>query len=216
MVKKVLLIFAHPFYLIYLLVSFPFKIAYIIIKDKKDNSTKKKGRKINADVNFLYIGELLFPNSKKEFQEFYNLYLTDKKQLNTKYQLNLQDNNAEYKPIEIVHAFGDHKQKVGVIDWKGEENINEVEEFIERCIDRKIVWKNTISLRASVDESKQNDGKFILKLFRAIDEDLQTINYSLLFFDMGGDTFVYIPTKTIVFDKILESAPDYFRSVNDL
>ena len=216
MIKKILLILAHPFYLFYLLVSFPFKLAYIIIKDKKDNPTRKKKLKINTDVNFLYIGELLFANCKNEFKEFYNLYLTDKKQFNTKYSVNLQANNSDCKPIEIVYAFGNYKQKIGFIDWKGEENRNEVEEFIERNVDKSLIWKNAISLRASVQESKQDDGIFIKKLFHAIDKDLQSTNYRLLFFDMGDDAYVYIPTTTTIFKQILENAPNDFQSVDDL
>ena len=216
MMKKILLILAHSFYLFYLLVSFPFKLANIIIKDKKDYPTKKKKLKINTDVNFLYIGELLFADCKKEFKEFYNLYLTDKKQLNTKYSINLQSNNGDCKPIEIVYAFGNYKQKIGFIDWKGEEDINEVEEFIEHYVDKKLIWKNAIFLRASVKESKQDDGIFIKKLFHAIDKDLQSINYRLLFFDMGGDAYVYIPIMTTIFKQILENAPNNFQSVDDL
>lgn len=207
---------AHPFYLLYLLVSFPFKIAYFIITDKKDEPKKKQKSKIDADVNYLHIGELLFAECKKEFKEFYNLYLTNKKQLDSKYQLNLRDSDADLKPIEILQLFGDYKQKVGFIDWKGEENINEVEEFIERSIGKKLVWKNAISLRAFVEEDNQNDGKFIIELFHAIDKDLQSINYRLLFFDMGWDAYVYIPTTTIAFDKIFESASTDFQTVDDL
>jgi hypothetical protein len=216
MMKKILLILAHSFYLFYLLGSFPFKLAYIVIKDKKDKSTKEKKLQINTDVNVLYIGELLFADCIKEFKEFCNLYLTDKKQLNTKFSVNLQVNNGDCKPINIVYAFGTYKQKIGLIDWKGEENINEVEEFIESYIDKKPIWENAIFLRASVEESKQYDGIFIKKLFHAIDKDLQSITYRLLFFDMGGDTYVYIPITTTIFKQILENAPNDFQSVDDL
>jgi len=216
MIKKALLILAYPFILLYLVISFPFKIAYIIFKDKKENPTKKKKEKIVDDVNFLYVGQLLFANYKNEFTEFYNLYLTDKKQLNTKYKLNLKDNNADFNPIEILQIFGDLKQKIGVIDWKGEENINEIEDLIKSQIDKEIVWTNTISLRNSIEESKQNDGKFIIKLFQEIDKDLQRINYRLLFFEMGGDAYVYIPTKTNTFDRVLENAPNDFQSADEL
>ncbi len=202
--------------LIYLVVSLPFKIAHIIYKDKKDNPSKKKKRKSDKEVNFENIEELLFSDCKKEFQEFYNLYLSDKKHFNLKYGLNQHDKNANSKPIEILQSFGDLKQKIGFIDWKGEENIKEIEEFIEAQIGQKPVWTNTILLRSSVDESKQYDGKFIIKLLKAIDSDLQSINQRLLFLNMDWDAYVYIPLTTITFDKIIENAPNEFQSANDL
>jgi len=214
MIKKILFVLAYPFILVYLIASFPFKIVWIILKDKQNRPSKKK-KKNHADINFLYVGELIFADCKDEFHEFFNLYLSNKKNFQLKYKLDLQG-NTNLKPIEILQAFGDFKQKLGLIDWRGEENINEIDKFIENQISKNLVWTDTVSLRASVDVSKQRDGQFIIKLFKSIDKDLQSIGYRLLFFDMEWDAYVFIPTSTEVFDKILEYAPSRFQSVDEL
>ena len=68
-----------------------------------------------------------------------------------------------------------------MINWRGEEDEYALEEMIETLLNQKIGWAKTAMVRASVAVKQQRDGKFILKLFTAVDNDLKAVNKRLLF-----------------------------------
>ena len=210
--KRVILVIAFPFIFLYYVLSFPFKIAYFIITDKKE-----KARKVNVETEFdvKKVGLLLFPDLKENFEEFLKLYAKNKAAFKRKYR-QIQIDNAKLSQIDLIQSFGDIHKKMGFIDWKGEENVMEIEEFIETQVNNKIEWINSGILRASVSENKQQDGKYILKLFRAIDKDLQHLNFRLLFLNIDGDGYVFLPVSSQTFEKVFEIAPDQFENVYEL
>jgi len=223
MIKKTLLILAFPFKLLYYVVVTPFKIAGLVLKiigliivDIIKRPAKKQTAKKAKATDLLEMGGLLFTNYKNEFETYYRLYLTDKNKFHTTYPIDLPDDRKELTPIEAFQAFADDKQIAAHLDWRGEDDVYEIEEFIALQIEKPPLWTNTIMLRTAVPINRQRDGKFIVKLFQAIDKDLQTINFRLLFLDMGWDAYVFLPATAVVFDKVLEKAPNYFQRVEEL
>ena len=208
----------YPFRLIYLVLALPVKIIFLIYKDAQQKGTQKKKQTTKLDT--LEIGQLLFQNNKKEFQVFYNLYSADYEKFKPKYNTILKNYNnfdlENLKPIEILYIFGDNKKAINLIDWRGEENLYEIEDHIENQLNQKLDWTNTVNLRTGVDEELQTDGIFIIDLFKSVDNDLRTINQKLIFFDLGWDSYIFKTVDNLTFDKIISKSPDNFHGTDNL
>ena len=126
MIKRIFDIVTFPFYFIYLLISFPFKILKIIIDDKIEKRSHKniKSSLKTNDKEFIDIGTILFPEQKIDFESYYNTFLNDKKRFLTENVELLKDyENFEFdklKPLEILFIFGDSKSQLLLTDWLGE------------------------------------------------------------------------------------------------
>jgi len=216
-IKRVWLILTFPFRLICVIISSPFKIAFLIIKHSLKRPRKNTKRKDVKEIDFLGLGKLLYADFATEFEVYYNSFLADGKQFYKKFKSIIQsDSNSNLKPIDVLRLFGDYKQLIAEMDWKGEEDENELDEFIESQIKQNIVWTQASLLRASVEEKLQRDGKFILKLFEAIDKDLQAINKRLLFFETDFDAYALMPVEKVIYNEIIKNAAGYFQGADDL
>ena len=133
MLKKILFILAYPF-IVYYAFSLPIKIVYLIITDKKGNKRKIKP---NTKFNIKQVGQLLFPDLTESFEIFINLYNKNKAKFWTTYK-DIQEDKTELLQLELIQLFGDINGKLGFIDWKGEENEFEINEYIEEQIQKKI------------------------------------------------------------------------------
>lgn len=197
MIKRIFDIVTFPFYFIYLLISFPFKILKIIIDDKIEKRSHKniKSSLKTNDKEFIDIGTILFPEQKIDFESYYNTFLNDKKRFLTENEELLKDyENFEFdklKPLEILFIFGDSKSQLLLTDWRGEENEREIENFIERKLRIETDWKNVNGIRKCVDEESQRDGEFLIDLLKTIDKDLEPLNKRLIFLELGWDSYVY-------------------------
>ncbi|MDI9871173.1 DUF6630 family protein [Flectobacillus roseus] len=169
----------------------------------------------NADFDIQQVGYLLFPDLTRKFDEFLELYATDKVSFQKQYQ-ELKVNNMELSPLELIQSFGSINQRLGLTDWKGEENEFEIQDFIDKQVQQSIIWKNSDALRKSVMLNRQRDGKFIIQLFQAIDLDLKSINVRLLFLKLDWDAYVFLPVTTGTFDKIFKMAHHHFKNVFEL
>jgi hypothetical protein len=177
---------------------------------------KKKGNR----SSLLDIGKLLFSNDKEGFDSFYNLYLSDKAKFLSENDEFLQEYDhfdlQKLKPIEVLYLFGNAKELLCMTDWRGEENEQEIETFIDHLLTQKHTWTNTSNLRVGTDEDKQRDGKFIIDLLKSIDKDLQTINQRLVFFDLGWDAYVYTTVDSNTFREVISTSPNEFHGVEKL
>lgn len=216
MIKRLLeiiwLIATYPFRLLYYL----FKLIFLIIKllfigiFKRQNSKDTKEKFETKQVGFL-----LFPDLNAEFENYLDLYKTNKSEFRKKYKENQKD-IEDFTELNLIQSFGDIKQKLGFIDWKGEENEFEIDEYIEGQVQKEITWTNSNLWRKSISVDKQRDGKFIVKLFQAMDKDLQSLNFRLIFLNMGWDAYIFLPVTQQTFDKIFELAPNQFENAKDL
>lgn len=164
------------------------------MKSKKELTRKKS--------QYLDLGKLLFKNYTNDFEIFYNAYL--------------KADNKNLRPIEALHEFADKKGLSLIIDWKGEENEGETQDFINSQIDETISWINTTKLREKNTEDAARDGKFIIRLFKAIDKDLKEINKKLLFFDLGTDSYIFAVTNTTTFKDITKIESGDFQGTEKL
>ena len=216
MIKKILEIITFPFYLIYLLISFPYKILKIILEDKKEKikrngaTDKNTHIKLNNDKELLQIGQLIFQKRKSEFETFYSSFLADKKLfLSENAEILEHYDNFELenlKAIEVIYIFGDSKQQLCMIDWKGEENEREIESFIENKLKIKTNWSYVNKFRESSNEEMYGKGEFIIALLRAIDKDLNRLNKRLIFFNLNWDAYVFTVVKQTTYNKILQKS----------
>ncbi len=197
MIKRIFDILTFPFYLIYLFLSFPFKIVKII-NNGKIEKRKREGnitkRKTSQD-ELLEIGKYLFPDFYNEYATFINSYLKDEKTFiaEKEYLLSNYDNFEldKLKPLEAIYIFGDSRQKLHLTDWRGEENTEEIESFLKEKLQITTDWKNVNKLRERADKEKQRDENFIIDLLKTIDKDLKLLNKRMVFFDLGWDAYVY-------------------------
>ena len=181
------------------------------------NDELKVERKNKKDTSELFnIGLLIFQNHKEEFETFYSLFQKDKKKFISQNELLDYDFNT-LKPIDVLYLFAESKKLVHIIDWRGEENEMEIEEFIENNIIKQAHnWTNSTNLRNSISLDKQRDGKFIVDLFKAINKDLKSISQKLLFFELGSDVYTFTTVDFITFDEIIKKSPNYFHGSNKL
>lgn len=216
MIKRILeiirFIVTYPFRLLY----YVFDLFFLIIKllfigiFKRQNSKDTKEKFDTKQVGFL-----LFPDLKVEFENYLDLYKTNKSEFRKKYKEHQKD-IEDFTELNLIQSFGDIKQKLGFIDWKGEENEFEIDEYIEGQVQKEITWTKSNLLRKSISVDKQRDGKFIVKLFQAMDKDLQLLNLRLIFLNMGWDAYIFLPVTQQTFDKIFELAPNQFENAKDL
>ena len=179
-----------------------------IMRDRK--------KSIENDSQLEKIGMLIFPDYKDEFKKFYSLYLQDPKQFLAQEELQEFD-LGNIRPIDVLYLFGEIKSLVHLIDWRGEEDEDEIETYLENNhLKHKHTWTNTSKLRVGVSEEKQRNGKFIITLFKSIDKDLQTINKQLIFLDLGSDAYAYTTVDTNTFDEIINNSPSNFHGSNTL
>ena len=216
MTKRILeiiwFIITYPFRLLYYL----FELFFLIIKLLFIGIFKRQSSKdTTVKFDIKQVGHLLFPDFKAEFENYITLYSENKKEFFKKYN-EYQTEDADLTELNLIQSFGNMKDKLGFIDWKGEENELEIDEYIEGQVQKGIVWTNSNLLRKSISVDKQRDGKFIVKLFQAIDKDLQLINFRLVFLNMGWDAYIFLPVTQQTFDKIFEFAPNQFENANEL
>lgn len=196
------------YWYIYILVILVLASLMYLLKDHKKSRT--------SEAELLKTGVLIFQNHKDEFENFYNVYLYDKKKFLA--QEELQEFDLEnLRPIDVLYIFGETKNLVQLIDWRGEENEAEIETFIEdNLLKQKHTWTNTSKLRVGVSEEKQRNGTFIIDLFKSIDKDLATLNQQMIFFDLGSDAYAYTLVDSKTFDEIIITSSDHFHGTNKL
>ena len=170
---------------------------------------KKDQKAAIPDIRVL--GDLLFPEHKGQFEKFCLLYSTNRIGFAEKYEEHLDGFGKDLSELELVYVFGADADLLLLIDWRGEENAEEIEHFIETSLGRTVTWENTKSLRSTAPEEAQRDGKFILALFLTMDKDLAAIGYKLLFFNFPWDAYVFLPIEKSRFNEVIEAAPEIFH-----
>jgi len=195
-------------WMIFMLAFFVLLSLIYIMRDRK--------KSIESDSQLEKIGMLIFPDYKDEFKKFYDLYLQDPKQFLAQKELQEFD-LGEMRAIDVLYAFGELKSLVHLIDWRGEEDEDQIETYLENNhLKQKHTWTNTSKIRVGVSEEKQRNGKFIITLFKSIDKDLQPINQRLIFLDLGSDAYAYTIVDSNTFDEIISHSPSNFHGSNKL
>jgi len=193
-----------------LAVIFIFAFIYDAIEKRKDKKQK---------AEYIETGRLLFAGYEDEFTDFYNLYLDSKRKFLSQNARLLKNQEAfdskNLKAIEVLYLFAVSQNLVHMVDWRGEENEKEVETFIEGLIKQMQSWPNVSKLRAKTAESQQNDGRFIVDLFKCTDKDLKLTNRRLIFFELGWDAYVYTVVPAETFD-VIKGKPRGFYGVSKL
>ncbi|MFT2011470.1 hypothetical protein ACMA1I_22550 [Pontibacter sp. 13R65] len=179
-----------------------------------------KKKRVSADnkVDFLEIGKLIYQKHQKEFAIFFNLYQKNKKDFKEQEADLLEESGIENPtPLEATYLFGSGRELLGYIDWRGEENENEVEEYVqEQLAGQEINWTYTKAIRKTSIGKDQGDGIFIISLFKEVDKDLNLLNKKLLFFDLGFDAYAFAVVDKITFDQIIQKAPNSFHGSEKL
>ena len=195
-------------------------ILTIIIVGAIQAFRNKKGNLLINNSDLLGTGQLLFPELKTDFEVFFNTFIKDKKIFLSDNKELLEDYDnfelSKLKPIEVIYIFGDSKEKLWMTDWRGEENEREIEHFIESNLKIKIDWTNVNGLRKGADEGKQRDGEFIIDLLKAIKNDLEPINKTLIFFELGWDAYVYTVVDQASYKSISETFGALFHGTEKL
>lgn len=145
-------------------------------------------------LQYQEIGKVIFSDHADDFQQYYDAYLRKSGKKGAKAPT----------PIRVLHDFAEKKERLLIIDWRGEENEEEVEEYIEAQLGKEVPWRHTTELRKTSTNAGAWDGKFIAPLFTAIDQDLKALNKRLLFLVTGSDSFTFIVTDATTFDRVMD------------
>lgn len=179
----------------------------------------RKGKRQPSDPALLEAGKILYAADKQAFEDFFNLFLADKKKFIAEKENILEDyffENDELRAIDVLYIFGDQNRKLIFTDWRGEENTREIEEFISQNLNLSPTWTQTDKLRATATEESERDGKYIIKLLKAIDQDLNAMSKQLLFLDLGWDAYIYTVLDKATFTQIIALAPNDFHGMDKL
>ncbi|NMM47697.1 DUF6630 family protein [Marinigracilibium pacificum] len=179
---------------------------------------QKKSESTNNKYDLLEIGQLIYLDYKEEFRAYLIPFLDNKAEFIEENEDLIDEYGfEEINVLEAIYMFGDYRGLLGYIDWRGEENENEVEEYVEKQLGvENYNWINTQKLRQSVDYENLRDGEFIIELFKAIDKDLKAENKQLLFFNLDIDAYVFIATTNDNFNTICKIEPNSFYRSNKL
>lgn len=179
---------------------------------------KKKVVMATKTSDFQEIGSLIFPSEKGAFETFFQDFLTNKSMFLDEHVDLIEEYGFDNpNALQITYMFGDSRELIGYVDWRGEENENEVEDFIKAQMSGKEVdWNHTKKLRESHAGEDQRDGSFIIDLFKAIDKDLMGAERQLLFFDLGFDAYVFSSVPKMTFAQVIEKAPNSFHGTDRL
>jgi hypothetical protein len=166
--------------------------------------------------DLLVLGGLLFPNDREKVKTFLEQFINepDSQEIKTlleEYEFDIDD----LLITELLYVFGDNNQKLLLIDWRGEENEKEVEEFIEKQLPTRPDWVNATALRTLSSERDQRDGDFIIELFKAIDKDLEKYHHKLIFLNLGWDAYVLKALELDLHKLISERFNEEFLSSED-
>lgn len=181
-----------------------------------DYIQKTKLKRFNN--KFRRVFETINPDLNSEFNSFFGLYSENKKTFYNKYKSILKSYDffefENLKPIELFYVFCDSRKLLSIIDWRGEENDKEIEQFIENLLKTEIIWSNTIELRRKKQSSKDKD--FVKMLFQTIQKDISKLNLKILFLEMGWDSYVYTVIDQDIADEVLNLYPKEFTDINSL
>lgn len=171
----------------------------------------KGGNKRESNRDYLHIGQLVFDRYADAFVAFYHLYQENPAQFSSTYAALLKEvgvmDVSKMTPYEVVYAFARSKNLVESLDWRGEEEVGELQEYAEKIISKKCEWNNTSALYKAYRKEDRRDGIFVIDLFTAVDEDLQEAGYRILFLDQGTDAYVFTVTKSDVYEKLKDMLP---------
>jgi hypothetical protein len=159
---------------------------------------RQKAKQKQKDKDFLQIAKSIRPSLQTEITFFF------------------KSSKDGAKPIDLFYNFMDDKNQVLTIDWKGEENEGEIETFIELLNQEQIKWTKVNELRTSQRKRKVSDDKFIIKLLKSVDMDLQNINTRLLFLNTDGDSYAFTTVDTGTYKKVLDNLRKEFYGVDKL
>jgi hypothetical protein len=159
---------------------------------------RQKIKQKQKDKDFLSIAKTIRPTFKTEIDSFFKSF---------------KDGT---KPIDLFYNFMEDKNQVLTVDWRGEENEGEIETFIESLNQEQIEWTKVNELIEGQLKRKVSDDKFIIKLFKSIDMDLQNINTRLLFLNIDGDSYVFTTVDTETYKKVLDNLGKEFYGVDKL
>lgn len=162
------------------------------------------------------LGQMIYADEQRSFDEYFTLYSTDKDGFVAKYGVDIMAVKGNPSTLELLFMFGEPLGLLADIDWRGEENCGEIEEFIEGRTGRSISWRNSAVIRRTVPEESQRNGKFILKLLRAIDSDMTLVGQKLIFFEMSWDSYVFASVDQATFNSVISTAPGLFHGVERL
>lgn len=149
-----------------------------LLKNKKELKEKKS--------KYLKFGKLIFKNQVTEFEEFFYQYINSK--------------DIKTKPIKIIQSFAEINKLSFIVDWRGEENEGEIQNFIISKIDENILWTNTNIFKEKYIDKE--DGVYIIDFLKNIDKDLKVINKKMLFLNLNSDSYIFLVTDISTFKEI--------------
>jgi hypothetical protein len=161
--------------------------------------------------NVQELGGLIYAGHKQLFEEYCRSYTNDRVGFAKKFEQELENFGKNLSEIEQLYVFGREAGLLLLIDWRGEENAEEIEHFLETRVGHEMAWGNAVTLRDTTPEDLQRDGKFIKRLFAALDKDLEATGSRLLFFRLPWDSYVFMPIEQDLYLEVIRKAPDLFE-----
>lgn len=132
------------------------------------------------------LAELTYPKHFDKFETYFGLYLNDKENFISKYELILKDYNIDFSksltPLQILFVFGVSINAIYVYDTRKKTYKFEPEHFIENLLHENIKWITASKWREMNSLDKQNTFHFQINLLQTIDNDIQLIHKKILFF----------------------------------
>ncbi|MCA6377664.1 MAG: hypothetical protein IM627_18080 [Cytophagales bacterium] len=159
---------------------------------------KKGFKQKKKSADFLVIANSIRPDFKNEIESFF------------------KSKKGNANPIDLFQTFMFDKGQVTNIDWSGEESEGEIEAFVESITQAKITWTKANELREKQKVKEVSSDKFLIKLFKAIDVDLKTINLRLLFLKTDGDFYSITTVDNETFEKVLTHLKKDFYAADKL
>lgn len=161
-------------------------LVHTFVTDHKDKSSA-----IRQKIQYLELGRILFKSCSNDFETYYKEHLNS--------------GNQTSRPIDVLVAFAETKELAFIVDWRGEENEGEIEDFVTSSVEGPVAFSATHALRKRNPDVATRDGKFIIRLFKALDSDLEHGGHRLIFFNTEGDSYALMVSDAETHDTIMNT-----------
>ncbi|GHN01805.1 hypothetical protein WSM22_32940 [Cytophagales bacterium WSM2-2] len=127
----------------------------------------------------------------------------------------LYERRQKSKQKRVQNLILDKTQLIN-IDWSGEENEGEIQNFIETANQQTITWTKVNDLREKQNIALNSPDKFLIKLLKAIDADIKQIDRRLLFLKTDGDNYLFTSVDEPTYRRALTQSKEEFFGIDKL
>src|SRR5687767_10050429 len=142
------------------------------------------------------VAKVVLREKYDEFMRTYEAFLEDSDSIADDKELSRlvdADEDEPAEPDDFLWAFAAARRCIDWIDWKGEEDEDQLKRFVDERMQSlgapKVDWTFLDEFEKSIDFKKLGSGSYITKKFTAVDQELRKQGVLLAMLQRGDDQY---------------------------